>query len=224
MSDNSPATDRPAQLLGQWLEHLRAAGSPAPDGVIVRMGEELLGRWAEPHRHYHDVEHLAEILDAVALLEAHAQDATAVRLAAWFHDAVYQGRPGADEDASAVLAERVLAELGVVARTVTVVTRLVRLTTGHDPAPGDLDGAVLCDADLAVLASGRDRYARYAEAVRAEYAQVPAGAFRAGRLAVLRDLEASPLFRTATARQRWESAARANLAAEIADVESRRPQ
>ena len=35
--------------------------------------------------------------------------------------------------------------------------------------PGDANGAVLCDADLAVLASPPEAYAAYASAVREEY-------------------------------------------------------
>ena len=52
------------------------------------VAEDLLARWSEPHRRYHDIEHLRDVLDAVDLLDAHAADPMAVRLAAWFHDAV----------------------------------------------------------------------------------------------------------------------------------------
>ncbi|CCA57354.1 hypothetical protein SVEN_4068, partial [Streptomyces venezuelae ATCC 10712] len=74
----------------------------------------------------------------------------------------------------------------------TEVARLVRLTTSHDPAPGDLNGETLCDADLAILATAPDTYQGYAAAVREEYAFVPDDAFREGRAAVLRHLLDSP--------------------------------
>jgi predicted metal-dependent HD superfamily phosphohydrolase len=94
------------------------------------------------------------------------------------------------------------------------------MTLHHDPAPGDADGAVLCDADLAFLAADADRYGRYVRAVRAEYAHVPEPMFRSGRAMVLKALEAMPrLYRTAAARQRWEVAARGNLARELAELQ-----
>jgi predicted metal-dependent HD superfamily phosphohydrolase len=197
-----------ADLLERWT---RLAG-PASESV----GRGLIGRWSEPHRAYHDVAHLRAVLDAVDLLAEHAVDPTAVRLAAWFHDAVHEGAAGADEEASAALAERVLPSVGVPPSRVAEVARLVRLTAGHDPEPGDSDGAVLCDADLAVLGSDPQDYAAYVAAVRREYAAVPDDAFRAGRAAVLERLLAlDPLYGTATARRLWADRAAANLRAEL---------
>lgn len=56
------------------------------------LGEGLLERWGEPHRHHHDQRHLLEVLEAVDVLVEVADNALAVRLGAWFHDAVYAGR------------------------------------------------------------------------------------------------------------------------------------
>lgn len=190
-------------LLSRW---------PGPREI----GAELLRRYAEPHRRYHTTTHLTEVLDHVDELAAEADDADAVRLAAWFHDAVYDPVRGDNEERSAALAERMLAGAGRPAATVAEVARLVRLTTTHDPRDGDRDGAVLCDADLAVLAAAPDRYAAYAAAVREEYAAVPDEAFRQGRAEVLRGLLELPmLFRTAPARERWEEAARHNVRTEL---------
>jgi predicted metal-dependent HD superfamily phosphohydrolase len=203
-----------------WAATLRAAGATADDDTVAAAGADLLNRWREPHRRYHDAEHLAEVLAAVDDLAADAADVPAVRLAAWFHDAVYDGRPGDDEQRSADLAVEVLTRLGVPAERSDHVADLVRTTLHHDPAPGDPDGAVLCDADLAILAADADRYAGYVRAVRAEYAHVPEPMFRSGRAMVLKALEAMPrLYRTAAARQRWEEPARANLARELGELQ-----
>jgi predicted metal-dependent HD superfamily phosphohydrolase len=181
---------------------------PGPE----QAGADLLRRYSEPHRHYHTVQHLAEVLDRLDELGA---DDDAVRLAAWFHDAVYDPSRADNEEQSAVLAERELADVRPAA-TIAEVARLVRLTAAHDPAEGDRAGAVLCDADLAVLAADPERYAAYAAAVREEYAAVPDEAFRAGRADVLRSLLALPsLFRTTAARERWETAARHNVETEL---------
>ena len=101
------------------------------------------------------------------------------------------------------------------------VERLVLLTAGHDPAPDDANGAVLCDADLAVLASPAPAYVGYASAVREEYGHLSDAEFTAGRIAVLEHLLALPtLFRTPEARS-WEEPARANLAAELSLLRAR---
>lgn len=181
-------------------------------------GARLLARWAEPHRRYHDLAHLGTVLRGVDDLAACATNPDLVRLAAWYHDAVYRGRPD-DEEASARLAERELPGLGLSGPSVAEVARLVRLTAGHITEPGDANGEVLCDADLAILASPGPDYATYVEAVRAEYAHVPEAAFRAGRAKVLRGLlELPSLYRTAPARRRWEAAARENLARELSGL------
>jgi predicted metal-dependent HD superfamily phosphohydrolase len=185
---------------------------PLPHLADVR--DRLLAAYADG-RGYHDTRHLAEVLARVE--ELGVSDNVEVVLAAWFHDAVYDGHPGAEER-SALLAEAELGGSVVDGRAVDVaeVARLVRLTEHHDPAPGDHSGEALCDADLAILAAPPERYREYAAGVRREYAAWPDDDFRAGRRAVLEDLASrDALFRTAYAREHWEPLARANLAAEI---------
>ncbi|MCB7136710.1 DUF4031 domain-containing protein [Cellulosimicrobium marinum] len=212
-------------LLARWDVLLPGAGA---------VGRDLVRRWHEPHRVYHGPEHLVHALDSLALLEGRpggvpdaARPARAAgpsgvvgpsvtQLAVWFHDAVHEGVAGGDEERSAALATTALAPY-LPPGPVAEVARLVLLTTRHDPAPGDVAGALVCDADLAILAAAPDRYARYVRQVRAEYAHVPDDAFRAGRAAVLSGLlGAGPLFRSPSAAERWEVTARANVEGELA--------
>ncbi|MDX6324449.1 MAG: hypothetical protein QOK15_803 [Nocardioidaceae bacterium] len=184
----------------------------------VRLRDQLLAAYAEPGRHYHDVRHLAEVLDRLDELEAHAVpfEPLPVRLAAWFHDAVYDGQQGAEER-SARWAEEALSAAALPDDVVSEVARLVRLTEQHDPREDDRGGAALCDADLAVLAASPARYREYVDAVRQEYASIPEPAFRTGRATVLRALLARPLlFTTAYAVATWEAPARLNVTAELA--------
>ncbi|GAA3901587.1 hypothetical protein GCM10022244_09700 [Streptomyces gulbargensis] len=214
--------DQDPQLLRRWTATLLAAraGREGPDPVPY--GRNLLARWSEPQRRYHTVDHLRAVLDRIDELAdqgGEGGELELVRLAAWFHDAVYRPDRSENEERSAALAEKALTEAGLTAREVTEVARLVRLTVTHDPAPGDLNGETLCDADLAVLASGPDTYGGYVAAVREEYAFVPDDAFRAGRAAVLRQLLALPrLFRTPYGAAAWEERARENLERELAEL------
>ncbi|GHB16369.1 MULTISPECIES: HD domain-containing protein [Streptomyces] len=203
-------------LRARWQDALVAArgGAPGPDPAPY--ADNLLARWAEPQRRYHTTAHLTQVLDRVDTLARHAADPALVRLAVWFHDAVYRPDRTENEERSAALAERALPEAGVPDAAAAEVARLVRLTVTHDPADGDTNGEVLCDADLAILASGPQEYAAYAAQVREEYGFVPDGAFREGRAAVLRQLLGLPrLFRTPHGVAEWEPRARQNLTTEL---------
>lgn len=193
---------------------------PLPTASGLR--DALLAAYREPHRDYHDARHLAEVLTRLDELAAAgvAFEELPVLLAAWFHDAVYDGRTGA-EDRSARWAESALAGEGLKTSTVSEVARLVRLTQSHHPGPGDANGQALSDADLGVLAAPEARYDEYADAVRREYAEIPEAAFRAGRAEVLRELLARErLFASAYARQAWEDSARRNVTRELAGLEA----
>jgi len=197
---------------------------PLVEGSSVR--DELLDAYGDATRGYHDTRHLAEVLGRVEEVAAHvgttpdpAVDLDAVRLAAWFHDAVYDGERDAEER-SATWAEEALAPL-LAEDVVAEVARLVRLTETHRPEDDDPAGALLSDADLGILAAPDPRYEEYVAAVRTEYAHLDDATFAAGRAHVLRELLAKPrLFHTAYAVERWEEPARANAGAELARLEA----
>lgn len=191
--------DRRARLLARW---------PLADTALAA---DLLERWGARGRRYHDPRHLEHCLDSLEMLGGGDEP---IVLAAWFHDAVYEGRPGADEEASAQLAEERLA--GVLSPAgVAEVARLVRLTAHHWVAADDARGALLCDADLAILGAAPEAYERYCRDVRVEYADVPLAEFRQGRLRVVRSLlELDPLYRTRGGSELWSASARRNLTAE----------
>jgi len=183
-----------------------------------RMAADLLSRYAEPHRRYHTGQHLARVLRAVDEL-ADDHDLFLVRLAAWFHDAVYAIPAGQlpNEEASARLALRELSRAGLEQEDLTQVARLVRLTATHTPGSRDPEGELLCDADLEILAASPGEYAAYTAAIREEYAAVPEAAFVAGRLEIMTPLVEGDIFRTTKGRALTE-AARVNVAAECAEL------
>jgi predicted metal-dependent HD superfamily phosphohydrolase len=195
-------------LLTRWNEVL-----PGHDALFL----DLLDRWGEEHRKYHGRTHLLAVLEALDRLTAPAPPPRTVLLGAWFHDAVYRGIAGEDEEESARLAEDRLAHAGLPAEEVEEVARLVRMTADHRPDPDDEPAALLSDADLSVLGGDPAAYARYLVAVRDDFAHVGDADFTAGRAAVVRQLlELDPLFRTARGRDLWQDAARRNLQAELA--------
>lgn len=194
-------------LLNRWNSVM-----PGHDGLFL----DLLDRWGEEHRKYHGRTHLLAVLEALDVLTEPEEPPRTVVLAGWFHDAVYHGIAGQDEEDSAVLAEERLHDAGLPPADIAEVARLVRMTADHRPEPGDRDGALLSDADLSVLGGEPEEYARYVSAVRQEYGHIGDADFAAGRAAVVRHLLGlDPLFHTRRARELWLEAARRNLAGEL---------
>ena len=205
------------ELSDRWVAVAGSWGASA--AAVDRAGSALVTRYAEPHRRYHTVAHLRAVLAHLSV--DLAADPVSVSLAAWYHDAVYDPRAaaGVNEAASAEFAVTELAPLGAPGETLGEVARLIALTAHHRAVAGDPDGAVLCDADLAILGADDDGYARYREAVREEFGWLSDDGWRAGRSAVLRRLVDRPwIYATDRGRERWERAARANLGAELAGL------
>ncbi|MDQ0379754.1 HD domain-containing protein [Amycolatopsis thermophila] len=205
----------------EWVSAVRALGGAEP--VARAAAGELAARYAEPHRRYHDVAHVHAVLrdsaELAADLRLPEEERAVLTLAAAAHDVVYDGRPGEDERRSAEWAGSWLRRAGLAERHVVRVAELVLATLTHAAPRGDPAALALLDADLAILGADEAAYERYRVAVRAEYAAVSEDAWRAGRSAVLADLLArEPLYATAAARGRWETAAKANLARELASL------
>lgn len=200
---------------------------------VAELGESLLQAWEQPHRAYHHSGHLSQMLTDLDRLYAHrTQGSTplALVLAAWFHDAVYEGAPGEDERRSEQLASASLEPL-VTAGLLTghelqMVSLLVRATATHElPKSADLpagyepaDIQFFLDADMAILAADSARYRRYLRGVRSEYSHLDDEAFRAGRTTFLRSiLGRKRIFLSEEGLQLWEEPARANLSAELSE-------
>jgi predicted metal-dependent HD superfamily phosphohydrolase len=186
-------------------------------GVEAEAGTEWLGRlleaYAAPVRFYHTRTHLAAVLRA---LDAGTETPPAsVVLAAWFHDAVYDPRAGDNEERSADLAVEACREWRLDVEIAEEVRRLILLTRTHEVGDDDDAGALLLDADLAILGAPAEEYEGYARAIRQEYAWVPEEPYRAGRAQVLRRFLDRPRIYRLPANADREPRARENLAREL---------
>ena len=200
---------------------------------VAELGESLLQAWEQPHRAYHHSGHLSQMLANLDRLYAHrTQGSTplALVLAAWFHDAVYEGAPGEDERRSEQLANASLESLVTAGLfdgdELQMVSLLVRATATHElPESADLpagyeraDIQFFLDADMAILAADSTRYRRYLRGVRSEYSHFDDEAFRTGRTTFLRSiLGRERIFLSEQALKLWEEPARANLQAELSE-------
>ena len=210
-------------LIRWWTQDVTALSPRADPREVAATGANLLERWAEPQRRYHSTRHLVEMFWALEDLtdagELSDTDATLGRVAAWLHDAVYEPSAvvGANESASAELAETLLPRLGLGAHDVTTVVELVRMTADHTVRRDSALHRAFHDADLWILASPESRFDEYCGQVRDEYASVPEPLFRVARAQILRDLVgAHGSYRTGHGRTHWDPPARVNLDRELA--------
>jgi len=155
-------------------------GPPERAEAVARMLSRAGQAYREAHRAYHGVTHLAELLAHLRRARAHATDYTAVVLAGWFHDAVYQPERKDNEEVSARAATEALRENGFPEALGDEVARLI-LTTKNHLAVTDPNARVLADADCGIWAASPARYREYARGVRQEYAVHPWPAYALGR-------------------------------------------
>jgi predicted metal-dependent HD superfamily phosphohydrolase len=202
-----------------WQDLALRSGWAAPAATAVL--EELVGAYGEPHRHYHTLDHIAELID---LFERHGEGIAGrdtVVLAILFHDVVYDPRRDDNEEASAALAASRLAALGVADGLAAEVSRYVLATRhGQSAAPiAEAGLGLLLDLDLSILGAPSERYRAYAEAIRREYGFLPDRLYRPGRRRVLEGfLARERIYRTDRLSALWEGRARANLAGEMATL------
>jgi predicted metal-dependent HD superfamily phosphohydrolase len=201
-------------LAATWVAAWSSLGRPAPAGLQA----ELMTAWSEPHRHYHDQRHLRECLALWARWREHSPRPGEVAIALWFHDAVYDPRTGSNELNSAAWAARSLARAGADSDTAQRVHDLVMATQHEAPAAlaSSPDAQLLVDIDLSILGSPAERFERYDQDVRKEYAWVPGLRYQVARAQVLRSfLDRPQLYHFEPAVALLDAQARINLAAAL---------
>jgi predicted metal-dependent HD superfamily phosphohydrolase len=192
-------------LAKRWDESWELAGMAPPPGAF----ERVCARYREPHRAYHNLDHVAACLALAAETRPMQRAPGEVELAIWYHDAVYDARRADNEEASARLA---VAELGILLPAALAKVRDHILATRHPSNPADPDSRVMVDIDLAILAAEPAAFDAYERAVRSEYSWVPGFLFRRNRARFLRELLAAEhVFLTEHFRARFEERARANV-------------
>ena len=184
----------------------RLGFAPAPD--VFR---QLQFAYGEAHRAYHTGAHVAACLAHLSTHQDMAKRPDEIRLALWFHDAIYDPFAQDNERKSADWAVRFCKENGATDEFCARIDRLI-MVTEHDVLPLTEDEALLIDCDLAILGAAEDRYDWFEQAVRKEYQKVPGLLFRRGRRKILQGfLDRPNIFQTAYFQEAYEKRARNNL-------------
>src|SRR5690606_12549339 len=120
----------------------------------------------------------------------------------------YATQGGEQTTVSAELARTQLIGIGMAPRAAERVAALVDSLARHKPLAGDVDSAVLNDADLGMLATEPQRYREYMADVRAEYAHIPLPDYLDARIRVLTKLLQRRSLFWSPMGAAWEEAAR----------------
>lgn len=193
----------------RWESSLLSAGLKSPGRDVYLELEQL---YSEPHRKYHNLQHVVECLKHLDSFPIGDAKSASIELAIWFHDAIYFPlRPG-NEMASADLARQRLSSLGADRALIESVYSLVMATTHSGEPPQDTAHALMIDIDLAILGASRNSFQSYEAAIRTEYRLVPRPIYRQKRKAILETfLRRDSIYYTRPFIQNRERQARSNL-------------
>ena len=193
--------------LNRWL-------SLFPEDIQTRATEaygRLRAHYAERHRAYHTFDHIRSCLELLDTIKPELQNPRTMELALWYHDVIYDPRADDNEEQSAQMAIRELAELGETEQCQQEVARMIRVTK-HPSEPQTPDDCFLLDIDLSILGADPEAFDEYERQIRFEYQWVPEEVYREKRAEVLRlFLGQSAIYRTSPFHQAREKQARKNI-------------
>lgn len=197
-----------------WAALVRESAVAAADSLAGL--QRILSAYSGKGRHYHNLTHLQALLTWVDRLESHLQHPDTIRWAILYHDIVYKSRRKDNETASAAVARQEMGRFGLDETLIAKAEDMIVRTQHHDGKGADRDTLYMLDMDLSILGADPEDYLEYTARVRREYRWVPALLYRKGRAAVLKSfLERDRIYYTDYFFDRFEDAARENLAAEL---------
>jgi predicted metal-dependent HD superfamily phosphohydrolase len=197
-----------------WATLMSALGNPKGSEAVLK---DLLARYNEPHRSYHNLAHIVIMLDEFELVD---ENDSALVLAIWFHDAVYDPKAKDNEEQSAKLAKDSIKQIGLPDSLGGQVNNLV-MATKHRAVPTDRAARILVDIDLMIFGKPDKEFEAYEAGIRKEYEWVPQPDFCAGRSKILQSFLNRPsIYSTQLFRDKYESTARKNLARSIKQLQN----
>lgn len=194
-----------------------AKGDPRPPY------QDLKRRYAEPQRKYHTWKHIADGLEELRLVEHLAQYPDEVRIAYYFHDAIYDTRVKDSEnvDKSAELAVAVMREAQLPVARIDRVEDLI-LITQHTDFPLGIDAAIMVDIDFSILGKPDAEFNIYERNIRLEYLHVDEEVFKTTRADILgRFLLRPQIFITPYFFEKYENQAIVNLSRSLKNLKKR---
>jgi len=169
----------------------------------------IAAHYDEPHRFYHDKQHLAYCLEQLDSARDQIDQPDAVEMALWFHDVINDPGHSDNEERSAAFF-RHWADGVMNVDFITTVADLILATT-HRAAVTEHDQQFICDIDLASFGCHWECYKRDTDNIKAEFTGSQEE-YYAGKRAFLGAMLRRPsIFQTDFFRARYEHRARDNI-------------
>ena len=200
-----------------------------PQRQCQQWWDRLVEAYEGPGRHYHTLKHIEELLLVAQRHLAEISDQSAVELAIFFHDIVYDAKHGGggknERDSAAVFGEFVQDAHPQNFSGSDKVHRWIVATKDHMCAADDeWDMKLFMDFDMAILAAPEVAYNEYAHNVRQEYGHLSTLAWCYGRsrfLSAFAENTEARIFATSSFYAQSEAVARANARREAASLRHR---
>ena len=180
---------------------------------------EILEKYSEPWRAFHNLEHISDTLVAahrlMRCLPLSPNERSVVALAIMYHDIIYDSKAsgGQNEKESADLARIRLRTISLSGDVCDSVYQAILATDhGRSAQTGSSTESIVHDADLFSLARNWNTFIEVGEKVRQEYSYLSDQEFVSGRRQFMQMLlERERIYHTDFAVRHWEKRARKNL-------------
>lgn len=153
-------------------------------GMNLTAMQEILNRWREPHRYYHNELHLQYLLNEIENLARQGQISTTLKenllMVAFFHDAIYDATAADNEEKSAALFQQATQETDHSAGIIQAILD----TKTHQPT-SELS-RIFCELDMAIVTkSDFKEMLAWEKGIAKEYQFVDYSLYKMGRIALL---------------------------------------
>lgn len=180
-----------------------------------QLWQEIEGAYEAENRHYHNLSHVAKMLELATCYQADLRDPDIVFFSIFYHDLVDRVLAKDNELKSAEVAKRRLQHIRMSPTSVHQCVDQIRATQFHAPNQ-DGDTRYFLDFDLSILGATPEEYEQYAAQVRKEYAVYPSFLYNKGRKKALgKFLDRTRIFQTDTFYASFEAQARENISKEL---------
>jgi predicted metal-dependent HD superfamily phosphohydrolase len=183
------------------------------ENTIQKHWLDLEKAYSTKSRHYHNLNHLREMITCYDLYELNLKNPIEVLYAIYYHDIIYRVTRKDNELKSANYALSILPTHAKLDKQ--IVFDMICATQHHQNNKNE-DINWLIDFDLKILAKDWEDYKIYFEQIRKEYKIYPAFLYNPGRKKALEHfLENEFIFQTSVFRGNYEEKARENIKREM---------
>jgi predicted metal-dependent HD superfamily phosphohydrolase len=208
--------------LTRWIE-TRWYSLLEPYNLSLEMKDkalsEILKAYSAKDRHYHNLDHIKQMLQLSEQFKELLNDKETVDFAIFYHDIVYSSTAKDNEEKSAEVAVKKLLEFGLDGVKIEKTKIYILATNSHEAKESDHDLLLFLDFDLMILAAPREQFIIYSKQIRKEYKIFPDLLYNPGRKKVLKHfLEMEHIYKSEYFRKNFEEQARRNLEFEISQL------